>query len=188
MLDRVLNADGLRTEFVEIRKEDSKVVWKLSSAKEYVAKINSFLERLLLLIHLTAGKLARGTGLLSLRYCNTVKGHHRNSFIENGLISTVTACQKGYNMVGSTKIIHRYFPKEVSELVVYYLWFILPFWRKLDLLVWHQGDPASAFLWPKGQGSWDSTRLTQVLRIEAEKHLKTYLNITFYRHMAIAIS
>jgi hypothetical protein len=55
MLDRVLNADGLRTEFVEIQKKDSKVVWKLSLAKEYVAKINSFLERLLLLIHLTVG-------------------------------------------------------------------------------------------------------------------------------------
>jgi hypothetical protein len=175
MLDRVLNADGLRTEFVEVRKKDAKVVWKPSSAKEYVAKINSFLERLLLLIHLTAGQPARGTELLSLRHCNTVNGHHRSIFIENGLVSTVTAYHKGYNIVGSTKIIHRYLPKEVSELVVYYLWFILPFWRKLDLLVWCQRDPASAFLWPKGDGSWDSTRLTQVLKNEAEKHLKTYL-------------
>ena len=127
MLNRVLNADRLRTEFVEIRKKDSKVVWKFSSAKKYVAKINSFLERLLLLIHLTAGQPARGTELLSLRYCNTVNGHHRSIFIKNSLISTVTAYHKGYNIVGSTKIIHQYLPKEVSELVVYYLWFILPF-------------------------------------------------------------
>ena len=167
MLDRVLNADGLRTEFVEVRKKDSKVVWKPSAAKQYVAKIHSFLERLLLLVHLTAGQPARGTEILSLRHCNTVNGNHRSIFIEDGLVSTVTAYHKGYNIVGSTKIIHRYLPKEVSELVVYYLWFILPFWRKLDLLVWHQKDPASAFLWPKGDGSWDSTRLTQVLRNEA---------------------
>jgi hypothetical protein len=188
MLDRVLNADGLRNEFVEVRKKDSKVVWKLSAAKQYVAKIHSFLERLLLLVHLTSGQPARGTEILSLRHCNTVNGHHRSIFIEGGLLSTVTAYHKGYNIVGSTKIIHRYLPKEVSELVVYYLWFILPFWRKLDLLVWHRQDPASAFLWPKGDGSWNSTRLTQVLRDEAEQHLNTYLNITFYRHMAIAIS
>jgi hypothetical protein len=121
MLDRVLNANGLQTEFVEIRKKDSKVVWKLSSAKEYVAKINSFLERLLLLIHLTAGQLARSTELLSLRYCNTVNGHYRNIFIENGLISIVIAYYKGYNIVSSTKIIYRYLLKEVSELFVYYL-------------------------------------------------------------------
>lgn len=127
MLDRVLSAHRLRTQFVEVRKKDSKVVWKLSAAKQYVAKIQSFLERLLLLVHLTVGQPARGTDILSLRHCNTVNGNHRSIFIENGLVSTVTSYHKGYNIFGSTKIIHRYLPKEVSELVVYHLWFILPF-------------------------------------------------------------
>lgn len=31
-------------------------------------------------------------------------------------------------------------------------------------------------------------RLTEVLKKEAEKHMKTHLTITYYRHMAIAIS
>ena len=64
-----------------------------------------------------------------------MNGNCRSIFIEDGLVSTVTAYHKGYNIVGSTKIIHRYLPREVSELVVYYLWFILPFWTDLDLLV-----------------------------------------------------
>jgi hypothetical protein len=188
MLDRVLETDWLRAEFVEVRKKDSKVVWKTAAVKQYVSKINCFLERLLLVVHLTAGQPARGTEILSLRYRNTVHGHHRSIFIEDGLVSTVTAYHKGYNIVGSTKIIHRYLPKEVSELVVYYLWFILPFWRKLELLAWGDKAPASPYLWAKGEGSWDSTRLTGVLKDEAKLHLKTYLNITFYRHAAIAIS
>jgi hypothetical protein len=106
MLDRVLNADGLRNEFVEVRKKDSKVVWKLSAAKQYVAKVHSFLERPLLLVHLKLRTTSSWHGSSSLRHCNTVNGHHRNSFIEDGLVSTVTAYHKGYNIVGSTKIIH----------------------------------------------------------------------------------
>lgn len=123
-----------------------------------------------------------------MRYRNTVHVHHRNIFIEDGLVSTVTAYHKGYNIVGSTKLIHRYLLKEVSVLVVYYLWFILPFWRKLELLVWGDKALASPYLWAKGEGSWDSARLTEVLKDEAKLYLKTYLNITFYRHAAAAIS
>lgn len=156
--------------------------------KNYISLIDSFLERLLLLVHLTLGQPARGIEILSLRHCNTVYGHHRSIFVEDGLVSTVTAYHKGYNIVGSTKIIHRYLPKEVSELVIYYLWLVLPFWRKLDLLAFDKKDPPSPFLWPKGQESWDSSRLTAVLKREAETHLKTFMNITFYRHAAISIS
>jgi hypothetical protein len=76
MLDRDSNADGLRNEFVEVRKKDSKFVWKLSAATQYVAKILSFLERLLLLVLSTSGQPARGTKGLSLRHCNTMNGHH----------------------------------------------------------------------------------------------------------------
>lgn len=106
ILNRVLNADGLRNEFVEVLKKDSKVVWKLSAAKQYVAKIYSFLERLFLLVHLTSGQPARSTEILSLRYYNTVNGHYRSIFIEDGLMSTVTAYHKGYNIVGLIKIIY----------------------------------------------------------------------------------
>ena len=188
MLDRVLEADTLRAEFIELRKKDSKVLWKVTAAKKYISKIESFLERLLLLVHITAGQPARGTEILSLRHCNTVNGHHRSIFIEDGLVSTVTAYHKGYNIIGSTKIIHRYLPREVSELVVYYLWLILPFWRSLDLLVWENKASRSPFLWPKGDTSWISTRLTNTLKEEARIHLQTHLNITYYRHVAIAIS
>jgi hypothetical protein len=188
MLDRVLEADALRSEFVEVRKKDSKIVWKAAAAKQYLAKIDSFLERLLLLTHVTAGQPARGTEILSLRHCNTVNGHNRNIFIEDGLVSTVTAYHKGYNIVGSTKIIHRYLPREVSELIVYYLWFVLPFRISLELLV-HEITPVrSSFLWAKGDGTWSSSRLTNVLKEEARIRLQTYMNITYYRHVAIAIS
>lgn len=146
MLDRVLETDWLRAEFLEVRKKDAKVMWKPAAIKEYASQINNFLERLLLLIHLTSGQPARGTEILSLRHFNTVHGHYRSIFIEDGLVSTVTAYYKGYSIVGNTKIIHRYLPREVGELVVYYLWLILPFWQKLELLAFDKKDRPSPFL------------------------------------------
>lgn len=64
MLNRVLEADVLRAKFIELRKKDSKVLWQVTAAKKYISKIKSFLERLLLLVHITAGQPARGTEIL----------------------------------------------------------------------------------------------------------------------------
>jgi hypothetical protein len=83
---------------------------------------------------------------------------------------------------------HRYLPKEVSELLVYYLWLILPFWQQLDILVYRRKEPASTYLWPRGNGTWDPSRLTRVISREARLCLDTALGIPTYRHLAIAIS
>ena len=44
----------------------------------------------------------------------------------------VTRYYKGYNVSGDVKIIHRYLPREVGELVVWYLWLVLPFQQRLE--------------------------------------------------------
>jgi hypothetical protein len=63
-------------------------------------------------------------------------------------VSTVTTYHKGYSISNTTKIIHYYLPKAVSELVVYYLWLVLPFREALEWLARGRRRPASAFLWP----------------------------------------
>ena len=98
-----------------------KPVWKIDAVRAYNGKVEAFLERMLLLVHLTAGQPARGTEILSLRHVNTLHGHHRSIFVENGMVSIVTSYYKGYSVTGSTKIIYRYLLKEVAELLVYYL-------------------------------------------------------------------
>jgi hypothetical protein len=168
--------------------KESQIHWNGKAVQAYFAQVDQFLETLLLLFHVTLGQPARGSELLSLQHCNTAQGHHRGTFIEDGIVGTVTSYHKGYNITGSTKIIHRYLPKEVSELFVYYLWLVLPFWEKLDVLVNKRKDPPSTFLWPKGSGSWDTNRLSKVIAREAAFHLDTKLNILSYRHLAIAIS
>ncbi|THC87114.1 hypothetical protein EYZ11_013440 [Aspergillus tanneri] len=188
LLDRVLAADWLREEFVQVRATDAEVVWKVPAVDRYLRQVDEFLQRLLVLIHITAGQPGRATEIVSLRHSNTVHGRHRNIFIEHGLVSTVTAYHKGYSVSNSTKIIHRYLPKPVSELVVYYLWLILPFWQSIQQLAHQETAPRSPFLWARGDQCWDASRLRIVLEREAQKHLQTKINVLSYRHAAIAIS
>ncbi|OOO04500.1 hypothetical protein AFCA_000004 [Aspergillus flavus] len=188
LLDRVLTLDWLREEFLDVRQSDSQVIWQKPHVDHYLKQVEAFLQRLLLLIHITGGQPGRATELLSLRHSNTVHGRHRNIFIEHGLVSTVTTYHKGYSISNTTKIIHRYLPKPVSELVVYYLWLILPFCQALQRQAFQDTSIPSAFLWPSGEGCWDSSRLRMVLQREAKTHLQTKMNITSYRHAAIAIS
>jgi hypothetical protein len=183
----VLEHDWLRDDLVTVSVSGS-LSWKRPAVAKYFGQVDRFLERLLLIVHLTSGQPARATELLSLQHVNTPQGHHRSIFIDRGTVSTVTSYHKGYTVTGSTKIIHRFLPKEVAELVVYYLWLVLPFWQKLDVLVYRRKEPPSTFLWPKGTGSWSPGRLGQALQREADEHLQTKLNTMIYRHLAIAIS
>jgi hypothetical protein len=44
------------------------------------------------------------------------------------------------------KIIHRYLPREVGELLVRYLWLVLPFWQAIQSVV-EKADQLSPFIW-----------------------------------------
>jgi hypothetical protein len=187
LLNRVLENNWLRDEMLAI-SPGSQIQWKKKAVRAYFDKVDAFLERLLLLIHMTGGQPPRGTELMGLQHSNSAQGQHRGIFVEEGLISTVTSYHKGYNITGTTNIIHRYLPKEVSKLLVYYLWLVLPFWQQLDILVYNRKDPHSTFLWPKQNGTWDPSRLAKVISQEARLYLNTSLGILIYRHLAIAIS
>jgi hypothetical protein len=119
-----------------------------------------------------------------------MNGHHRNIFVEHGIISTVTTYHKGYAISRNTKIIHCYLHKEVRELLVYYLWMIQPLRRKLELLVLRRWNLPSPFFWA-ATGSlepWNSSRLSRVMQRETKEALGVAINIQAYRHLAVAMS
>jgi hypothetical protein len=98
---------------------------------------------------MTGGQPARGTELLTLRWRNSDTCDVWNITIENGLVCFVTSYHKNYSTTNSTKIIYCYLPTEVSEILVYHIWLVIPFLEQLFILNPMSGleDPAS-FLWP----------------------------------------
>lgn len=196
LLNRVISTDQLRKDFF-LEAESAR--WRRPAAERYLKQVDTFLERLLLIAQLVSGQPARGSELMSLQLCNTIDCRRRNIFLENGLISFVTSYHKGYSVEGCVKIIHRYLPQEVSMLVVYYLWLVLPFANQLRMLALDQPATAtcSPYLWSQphkahqdaGQYSpWPSSRLSGILKEEFQTYLHTKANIQIWRHAAIAIS
>lgn len=79
---------------------------------------------------MTTSQPRQAPELLSIRYRNT-EGGHRNIFVKDGLIVFATKYHKGFYASNDAKIIHRYLPHAVGELVVWYLWLVLPFVERL---------------------------------------------------------
>jgi hypothetical protein len=88
--------------------------------------------------------------LFGMRWKNTAHGGVRNIVIEEGLVAYVAQYHKGYRSSGNIKIIHRYLPREVGELLVYYLWLVLPCFEKLQFQTTGKIS-SSPFLWGDGE-------------------------------------
>src|SRR5579862_514407 len=184
LLNRILQRPEVRQEFMI-----GTGVWRQRRVNDWCDKQAEFLEKLLALIHMTGGQPARAKELLSVRYCNTEKGGYRSVFVENGLLGIVTYYHKGYNITGTEKIIHRYLPEEVGDLLLRYIWLVLPLRQQLDKLVLGNEEIQSAFLWTSDRGKrWTRERVAQVLKRESDRLIGVRLNMQTYRHIAIAIS
>jgi superfamily II DNA helicase RecQ len=101
----------------------------------------------------------------------------------------VTKYHKGYSRSGDVRIIHRYLPREIGTLLLYYLWLVLPFQERLELEVYSPARLHSHLWCPDPDGRrWKSERMRHLLQSESQRGLGYPLNISSYRHLAIAIS
>lgn len=190
LFDRIyLNKDLLR----RFEIPGSEFHWNRKRLETYFESITLFLEKLLILIHISGGQPARAPKILSLQYSNSTKTGLRNIFYENGLICFVTYYHKGYSISGSTKIIHRYLPREIGELLVYYLWLIVPFLQR----IYQDQTPNrifSSYLFQKiSLNKSRAIRLTsddlrRITKRETQIGLGLVINPSQYRHLAIGIS
>lgn len=160
-----------------------------STFRDWLKTIDDFRGQLLVLMHITGGQPARATEILSIRHSNTIQGRHRNLFIEDGMVVFVTQYHKGEQYKADVKIIHRYLPREVGELVVWYRWLVLPFVQRMR--AWLSSARAiSDHIWGEDFDGrlWTSERMKGHLQRATEAGLGHAIHIAAYRHIAIAIS
>ncbi|KAF2993360.1 hypothetical protein E8E13_001896 [Curvularia kusanoi] len=136
-------------------------------------------------------------------------------FIDNGMLCFVTSYHKNHSTSSTTRIVHRYLPAEVGELLLYYLWLVAPFLDALHVLsedcAWQAPDNGS-YLWPDSLHSqqahathrarhledgqkqkaveepWPSSRLRAVIKERLAAALSTTITVLLRRHAAIAMS
>ena len=98
------------------------MVWNERGIEDWFRAVRRFKEELFVLVHLTGGAPARGTEIISIQHENGASGRtQRGVFIDRGTVQFVTSYHKGYSASQQVKIIHRFVPREVGELVVYFL-------------------------------------------------------------------
>jgi superfamily II DNA helicase RecQ len=191
--DRIQLVDKFRTVYLQDAHLAGPRPFKKSALQELTLHIRRFQELLLVLVHLCCGLPPRGSEILSCKHSNTPNSR-RNFFIEDGMVVFVTEYHKGYSISGSTKIIHRYLPREVGELFVYYMWLVLPF-EQIITINELQGQELSPFMWTldsagSGPHRFKSQDLTKLLQCESVRYMGVLgrLGLASYRHCAVAFS
>ena len=135
--DRIWTEEGLFREFVEESgsAQDDQVMWRETRLRQYRKEIGQFRELLLVLTHMLCGQGSRGSEVLTLQHRNGDDNTLRGMFIEDGLVAMVTAYHKGFGSSGKTKVIHRYAPRELGQLIVYDTWLVRPFWERMGTII-----------------------------------------------------
>lgn len=105
------------------------------------------------------------------------------------MVVFVTRYHKGFEYHGDVKIIHRYLPREVGELVVWYEWLVLPFVQRMQCWLW-PSQSISHHLWGPNVDvrKWTTERMKEHLQRATAAGLGHKIHVAAYRHIAIAIS
>ena len=148
---RVIDEEELQKEMIQTETQpDQPMQWRKKAIIKYQREMEAFQEELLILMHCTGGQAARATEIIGIRHQNTRNGGVRNIFVEDGLVVFVTAYHKGYEFSEKIKVIQRVLPREVGELLVYYLWLVLPFWESIEMMT-DRVTELSPFVWGDGK-------------------------------------
>ena len=147
LYERMFQEQRLRKQFIDENPDSSSGLmrkWQVrkEEVEAYQQEIERFQELLLILMHISGGQAARALELLGIRWKNTEQGGVCNIFIKDRLVAFVTTYHKGYRSSSNIKIIHRYLPWEIGELLVYYLWLVQLFHEKLQFQT--EGKPCSS--------------------------------------------
>jgi hypothetical protein len=180
VLDLLLREPELPKSPIEMR--DGTVVWRASHVAGYLDAVTAFLEHLLLAMHLTGGLPGRAPEIISLRHCNDEQP--RNIMIHDGQVMFITGYHKMQYAAGS-RLVCRFLPAELGDILVTYLCMVLPFVRHVELL--HGHTTSRSALFARGQTPWKAERLTAVMRRESGAILGMELVVSSYRHLAIAM-
>ncbi|TKA68529.1 hypothetical protein B0A55_10261, partial [Friedmanniomyces simplex] len=158
MWQRIFDHEGIRRLLVTSSIEEiqaGQTECDPAGVERYFRQVRRFKEEMMALIHMSAGAPARATELISIQHENDSQAQsQRGVFIDNGMVVFVTGYHKGYKMGRRVKIIHRYVPREVGEVMVYYLWLVEPFVPSLQVIARRQCDYCPWMWQPRPEAEW----------------------------------
>ena len=158
--------------------------WSAMPVKRYLRQVDRFRELLLFCVHVTGGQPARGSEITTVRFRNGFL-QDRNVFVIQGEMDIVTRYHKSQSQFDKPKVIPRFLPWRVGQLLAVYLAYVQPLHEHLCREV--QGIEPSDYIWSNEFGPWATDRLTRIITRETQKGLGVRLTTLDYRHVAIGL-
>ena len=132
LFKRMFKEPGLKQRFV---RGEEPVQWRQAAMEQFEQHLVHVQEGILVCCHMSGGPPSRGPEILSIRHRNTFNGGLRNIGIENGMMFFAPRTHKNYMQRGKEKVVHHFLPREIGELLMYWLWIVLPFWDKVQISI-----------------------------------------------------
>ncbi|KAF1922768.1 uncharacterized protein M421DRAFT_10224, partial [Didymella exigua CBS 183.55] len=107
----------------------------------------------------------------------------RNIFVMDGQVMMVVCYHKSQSQWDKPKVVPRFLPPRLGQVMVLYLAYLQPFREYLTVQV--LGGSFSDYVWADEQGPWGTDRLTRALRRETGKRLGVPLHTLDYWHAAV---
>ncbi|KFZ11070.1 hypothetical protein V501_04922 [Pseudogymnoascus sp. VKM F-4519 (FW-2642)] len=154
MLEDLVNGRR-RQEFL-----DKNGQWKWGGIRKHLKDVDKFKELLLLLVHFT-NQPSRGGEITGLRLVNGIN-RDRNGFVIDGEFVLVTQYHKSLSHFDSPKVIPRFLPERIRQLMAMYM---------------HDEN-----------GPWESSRMSRAVSNWTLHYMGRRITLQDWRHIAVAIS
>jgi hypothetical protein len=158
--------------------------WRVGKVRQYLRQVNRFLELLLGCVHIMSGQPGRGSEITTIRHRNGLL-QDRNVFVVDGDMMIVVRYHKSQSQWDKPKIVPRFLPPQLGQVMAVYLTYLQPFQEYLEVQV--LGSSIRDYVWANDKGAWGTDRLTRVLERETGKRLGVRLHTLGYRHTAVGI-
>ncbi|OBT40734.1 hypothetical protein VE00_09776 [Pseudogymnoascus sp. WSF 3629] len=133
---------------------------------------------------MTSGQPARGEEITPIRHRNGML-QERNVFVIDGQVMFVTRYHKSQALFGRPKVIPRFMPWRVGQLVAVFLAYVQRFKEDLDQQT--HGPRRSDHIFYDKHGSLGTEHLTKALHRETAARMELKMGTLDYRHVAISI-
>jgi hypothetical protein len=101
-------------------------------------------------VHVTSGQPGRGSEITTIRHRNGLL-QDRNIFVVNGAVITVVRYHKSQSQWDKPKIVPRFLPPRLGQVMAMYLTYLQPFREYLTVQV--LGGSLSDYVWSNEQGA-----------------------------------
>lgn len=159
--------------------------WHTRMVREYLREVDKFRKLLLFCVHVTGGQPARGTEILSFRFKNGCV-RDRNIFILDGHVMAVTFYNKTESEWDIPKVVPRFLPWRVGQLLSLYLVYVQPLAESISVKT-GIGFGWSEYIWADNKGPWETPKLTSILRQRSAEGIGHALGTLQFRHAAVGI-